>query len=211
MITESAVFLLFCLRFFFSSPSFVLLSSVDSVAGCFAALSISSPYSRCLTVYFWLSFIWRLAGGRVCVCVGGEGGGALLSFIQVIYCGFQWLPQHPQHCFAFWFVSNMRARTLQFLFPIAVFNLKKQQSWIFSLCRLFFWLFFFPLLFGARMIARTFPLLHLTERYSVLIKPTEVTQSLECVTSHRLSSVRLIRFQVVNLVEVSWKTPRMHD
>lgn len=75
VITESGVSLLFCLHF-----SFVLLSSFDSAVGWFAALSISTPYSRCLAFYFWLSFILLFAG-RV----------AILSFIQVIYCGFEYL------------------------------------------------------------------------------------------------------------------------
>lgn len=78
VITESGVSLLFCLHF-----SFVLLSSFDSVVGWFAALSISTPSSRCLAFYFWLSFILLLAG-RV----------AILSFIQVIYCGFEYLSRN---------------------------------------------------------------------------------------------------------------------
>lgn len=88
VITESSVFLLLLHPlFFFLFSSFVLLSSVDSVAGFFAELSFSSPYSRRLAVYFWLSFIWRLVeeGGVLRMCVAGVCSGVVVELLSAIH------------------------------------------------------------------------------------------------------------------------------
>lgn len=87
MISESRGSLLFCLH-----VPFVLLSSFDSVVGCFAVLSIS-PLSLCFAFYFCLSFILLFA--RIV---------EFLSFMQWFTVCLN-TPFTSTVLFAVWFVS----------------------------------------------------------------------------------------------------------
>lgn len=100
----------------------------------------------------------------MCVCAGG-GRSSVIHPNDLL-----WVPMAPSASTALFCllicIKHASAHSAISL-PHRSFNLKKAAELNFLAVSAVF--FLFPLLFGAGMIARTFPLLHLRERYSVQI------------------------------------------